>query len=149
MKKKIYTYDGHTFTSVKALAEYSGVYEKTLQKRLARGIPIDEACENKDFRCSYHKVDDIEKSLTQICKEQSKDVELVYNRLHRGSSLNVALNKPKEITKQGKPIVVEGVLYNSIAVAVKKYNLSHKESTIRRRLSAGMKPDDVFKFDDK
>ena len=38
-------------------------------------------------------------------------------------------------------------LYNSIALACRKLGLQEKESTIRRRLRAGFKPDDAFDFE--
>ena len=59
-----------------------------------------------------------------------------------------ALNKPKKVTRQGKAIVVNGILYNSIAEAARKLGLSEKESTIRRRLASGEIPNDAFSFND-
>ena len=47
------------------------------------------------------------------------------------------------------PIVVDGILYNSISEAVRKLDLVNKESTIRRRLRAGWNPDSAFKFKNK
>lgn len=148
MARRVYIYEGREFYSIKKLSEYVNVNEKTITARLRKGMSVEEACKKKDLRCSYHMDDDIEKSITQICREQSKDADLVRNRLKYGYSLNEALNKPKKISKQGKPIVVQGVLYNSIASALKKMNLSHKESTVRRRLKLGMKPDDAFWFEE-
>lgn len=84
-----------------------------------------------------------------MCADHGKDVELVRNRLNRNYSLNDALNKPKKIAKQGMPIVVDGILYNSISEAVRKLDLVNKESTIRRRLRAGWNPDSAFKFKNK
>lgn len=66
-----------------------------------------------------------------------------------GYSLNDALNKPKKVSRQGIPIVVNGLLYNSIAAALKQMNLSDKESTVRRRLKMGMKPEEAFNFEDR
>lgn len=149
MAKNIYVYDNREFHSIKALANYVNINEKTITARLRRGMTVDEACKQKDLRCSYHLDDNVDKSITQICKEQSKDRDLINNRLRYGYSLNDALNKPKKISKQGIPIVVNGILYNSIASAIKKLNLSHKESTIRRRLRTGATPEEAFRFEDQ
>jgi len=146
MEKNIYKYDGKEFFSIKALSEYTKINEKTLTARLRRGMPIENACENTDLRCSYHLDGGVKKSVTQICREHSKNVDLVKNRLRYGYSLNDALNKPKKISKQGIPIVVNGILYNSIAEAVRKLHLTHKESTIRRKLKEGIKTDQLFKM---
>ena len=70
------------------------------------------------------------------------------NRLKYGYSLNEALNNPKKISKQGTPIVVNGIFYNSISSAIKQLNMSDKESTIRRRLRAGIIPDIAFQKED-
>lgn len=145
MTSHIYKYDGKDFFSIRELSEYTKINEKTLTARLRRGMPIENACENIDLRCSYHLDDGVKKSVTQICKDHDKDVDLVKNRLRYGYSLNDALNRPKKISKQGIPIVVNGILYNSIAEAARKLNLTHKESTIRRKLKEGVKTDEVFK----
>ena len=148
MAKNVYVYDNKDFHSIKALANYVNINEKTITARLRRGMTVDEACQQKDLRCAYYLDDNREKSITQICKEQSKDRDLINNRLRYGYSLNDALNKPKKISKQGMPIVVNGILYNSIAAAIKRLNLSHKESTIRRRLQTGATPEEAFRFED-
>lgn len=83
-----------------------------------------------------------------IFNEKSKDEVLVRNRLKYGYSLNEALNNPKKISKQGTPIVVNGIFYNSISSAIKQLNMSDKESTIRRRLRAGIIPDIAFQKED-
>lgn len=83
-----------------------------------------------------------------ICREQAKNADLIRNRLKYGYSLNDALNKPKKISKQGMSIVVNGILYNSVASALRGLNLLHKESTVRRRLKLGMKPDEAFRFEE-
>jgi len=149
MKSENYTYDGKEFPSIKALAKYAGIHEKTLYARIRKGMQIEEACKNKDLRCSYQcdPEDNKEKSIAQICKDKSKNPELVRNRLKYGYSINDALNKPKKIARQGSPIVVNGILYNCISAAIRKHNLVEKESTIRRRLKSGMTPDMAFKFD--
>lgn len=111
-------------------------------------MTLEKACNTKDFRCHYFHVDGIDKSITQICGEQAKNAELVSNRLKYGYSMHDALNKPKKLTRQGQPIVVNGILYNSVAEAIRKLNLSKKESTIRRRLASGENPTDAFRFED-
>lgn len=143
-----YFYDGRTFASLKALSQYTGVHEKTITARLRRGMSVEEACNSKSLRCRYYSDHGEEKSLTQICKEQAKDVDLVKNRLKYGYSLHQALNKPKRISRQGAPIVVKGVLYNSISEATRKLGLEHKECTIRSRLRCGKTPDEAFTFSD-
>ena len=57
-----------------------------------------------------------------------------------------ALNKPKKISRQGKAIIVNGILYNSISMACRKLGLEEKENVIRRRLRAGKTADEAFKF---
>ena len=71
---------------------------------------------------------------------------MVRNRLRYGYTLNDALNKPKKISRQGIPIVVYGVLYNSISEACRKLGKEDKENTIRSRLRAGKSPDEAFSF---
>lgn len=144
--RKIYQYDGKEFSSIKKLAEYVNINEKTLTARLRRGMSIEEACERSDFRCSYYEDEEARKSIAQICNEQKKDAALIRNRLKYGYSFKDALNTPKKISRQGRPIVVNGILYNSIAAALKKMNLLHKESTVRKRLKKGMKPEEAFDF---
>ncbi len=149
MVKKIYTYEDREFSSLKALAQYAGIHEKTLTARLRKGMSIEEACEKTDLRCSYYRDGDVEKSIAQICEEQAKDRDLVRNRLHYGYSMYDALNKPKKISRQGIPIVVNGILYNSIAAALRKLGLEHKENTVRGRLKRGMAPNEAFRFEEE
>ena len=106
---RIYSYDNKNFHSIKDLAKYVNVNEKTLTARLRRGLSIEAACEKSDLRCTYYLDHGKQKSLTQICQEQSKSRELVMNRLKYGYSLHDALNKPKKTSRQGRPIVVHGV----------------------------------------
>ena len=78
-----YTYDNRNFSSIKALAQYAGVNEKTLCKRLQRGMSVEEACTKQLFNCRYYPDNGVKKSLTQLCADHGKDVELVRNRLNR------------------------------------------------------------------
>lgn len=146
--ENLYHYDNREFHSLRQLAEYVGINEKTITARLRRKMSIEEACNKIDLRCTYYLDDGVKKSITQICKEKSKDEVLVRNRLKYGYSLNEALNNPKKISKQGTPIVVNGIFYNSISSAIKQLNMSDKESTIRRRLRAGIIPDIAFQKED-
>ncbi len=146
MGRKIYVYDGKEFNSVKSLAEYVGKNEKTITARLRKGMNVDDACNPDDLRCTYYENGSEKKSIIKICNENLKSEMLVRNRLRYGYTMHDALNKPKKVTKQGKPIVVNGILYNSIADAVRKLELANKESTIRYRLKHGMKPDNAFRF---
>lgn len=141
-----YTLDNKDFNSIKELAAYVGKNEKTITARLRKGMSVEEACNKKDLRCTYITYKNQDKPLCQICEEEEKNIELVRNRLQYGYSLDDALNKPKKISKQGKPIVVYGVLYNSIAMACRKLGLEDKENIIRRRLSAGTTADEAFRF---
>lgn len=149
MRRNTYVYEDKEFPSIRALAKYTGVHEKTLTARLRRGIPIDEACRKEKMgRRYFEDKDNVKKSLVEICREQEKEEWLVRNRLKYGYSLNKALNTPKKVTKQGQPIVVGGILYKSVAAALRKMGLEKKESTIRRRLRLGMNPDNAFKIED-
>lgn len=145
---KIYEYDNIEFHSLKELAKYVGINEKTLTARLRRKMSLEEACKKQDLRCCYHldSNDDLEKSIAQVCRDHSKDEALVRNRLKYGYSLNDALNTPKKIARQGKQIVVKGILYNSISEAIRELKLESKESTIRSRLRAGKTSDEAFSF---
>jgi len=142
----IYTYNNIEFSLMKALSKYTGVGEKTIAARLRRGMSVEEACQKKDLRCSQRYIENEGKSITQICKEQNKDIDLVLNRLKYGYTLNEALNKPKKISRQGREVVVNGILYNSVSEALRKLGLQEKESTVRVRLMRGVKPDEAFKF---
>ncbi len=144
MARQTYIYNDIEFSSIKSLSEYAKINEKTLTARLRRGMSIEDACENTDLRCKYFLDGNIKKSIVQICRDQSKDTDLIRNRLKYGYSLNDTLNKPKKISKQGKPIVVNGILYISIAAALRKLNLMEKEATIRRRLNEGITTDEAF-----
>lgn len=148
MNKNVYLYNGKEFHSIKALANYVGINEKTLTKRLQRGLDIESACQKRKLSARYITEGVEEKYLAEVCGEQEKDCALVRNRLKYGYSLDEALNKPKKISKQGKPIIVNGVLYNSISAAVRKLNLEDKENTIRSRLGTGKNPNMAFFFKD-
>lgn len=148
MARNTYSYDHREFHSLKELAKYAKINEKTLTARIRRGIPIEKACNAKDFRCHYFTINGEEKSIAQICENQVKDEKLISNRLKYGYSMHDALNKPKKLTRQGRPIFVNGILYNSIAEAARKLGLTKKESTIRRRLAMGETPNRAFSFDD-
>lgn len=143
----MYELDGMEFSSIKALSAYSGVHEKTITARLRRNMSVKEACINKDFRCNYMPYKNSEQSICQICDTEEKPQELVYNRLRYGYSLTDALNKPKKISRQGKPIIVNGILYKSISAACRKLGIEDKENTVRSRLRAGKNPNDAFLFD--
>lgn len=147
MQKNTYLYDGQEFTSLEKLAEYAKVHVKTLTARLRRGMSIEEACTKVDLRCRYYDEEE-KKYLAEICREESKNAELVRNRLVYGYELSEALNTPKHITRQGRPIIVKGVLYNSVMDAMRRMGLQHKESVIRGRLHRGKSPDEAFRFEE-
>lgn len=142
-----YILDDKEFYSVKELAIYAGINEKTITARLRKGMSVADACVKKDFRCKYFNYkNNEEKSISEICREEEKDSSLIRNRLKYGYSLKDALNKPKKISRQGKAIIVNGILYNSISMACRKLELEEKENVIRRRLRAGKTADEAFKF---
>ena len=145
--KNVYELDGKQFHTIKELAEYCGVNEKTITARLRKGMSVKEACEKKDLRCTYYSYKNEEKALCKICEEEEKNQELVRNRLKYGYSLKDALNKPKKISRQGKPVVVNGVLYNSLAMACRKLGLEDKENTIRSRIYAGKSVNEAFSLE--
>lgn len=145
-ERNTYIFDDKEFHSIKELSQYTGINEKTITARLRRGMTTDQACSLKDLRCTYYEDGNDCKSIAQICEEYSKDVGLVRNRLKYGYTIHNALNTPKKISKQGKPIVVNGILYNSIAEAIRKLGLTDKENIIRGRLSRGQKPNEAFSF---
>ena len=49
MKKRVYELEGKEFYSVRELAEYCGVNEKTITARLRRGLSVEAACEKKNL----------------------------------------------------------------------------------------------------
>ena len=143
----VYWLDGQQFSSIKALSAYVGINEKTITARLRKGMSIEEACNKRDLRCRYISYKNEEMALCKICNAEEKDTGLVSNRLRYGYSLTEALNKPKKISKQGKPIIVNGTLYNSISSACRKLGLECKEGTIRSRLRAGKTVEEAFYFE--
>lgn len=147
MERNTYEVDGLTFHSIKELSKHSGVHEKTITARLRKGMTPQEACQKTDLRCRYFDDNGSQKSISQICDEQTKDVDLVRNRLKSGYSMKDALNKPKKICRQGKPIVIFGILYNSVSEACRKRKVEDKEGTIRSRLRAGKTPEEAFTFE--
>lgn len=144
--KNTYSIDGRDFHSLKDLAAYVGKNEKTITARLRRGMSVEAACKVEDLRCTYHPYKDEKKPLSQICKDEGKNRELVQNRLSYGYSLEDALYKPKKISRQGKPIVVNGVMYRSISMACRELGLESRENTIRSRIRIGKSVDDAFRF---
>ena len=142
-----YPYDGKIFSSIRALSEYTGVNEKTITARLRRNMSVESACAPIKYSVRYYNESGEEKSIAQICKEQGKDSGLVRNRLAHNYSLQQALTMPKKIARQGKPIIVNDIKYHSIAEAIRKLDLSHKEGTIRSRLRSGWDVDAAFHFD--
>lgn len=143
----VYIYDEKKFSSIKQLSEYTGVNEKTITARLRSGMALESACEKRKYNERYYPDQGCDKSIAQICREYGKDEALVRNRLKRNYSMDQALNRPKKVSKQGQPILVHGVLYNSIVEAARKLHLEHKENTIRSRLRAGWAIDDAFYFE--
>lgn len=132
MSKNIYILDGKEFTSIRSLSQHSKVNEKTITARLRRGWSVEEACRPGDRRSSW------DVTLNQVCRDQKKNSDLVRNRLSRGYNLHDALNKPKSITKQGKSVVVDGVLYNSIMDAIRAYGMEKRENAIRAKMARGV-----------
>ena len=49
----MYEFDGKEFGSLKDLAKYAGINEKTLTARIRRGMPVEQACQKTDLRCKY------------------------------------------------------------------------------------------------
>ena len=139
-----YQYDNKEFSSLKALARYAGINEKTLTARIRRGMSLEDACRKTDLRCTYFIGDDGEKSVTEICNDNDKGYWLVQNRLKYGYNMKDALNTPKKVTKQGAAVIVEVILYNSLSGAIRKYNQEEKEQKIRRRIKKGRDPTEVF-----
>lgn len=145
MVKNIYVYENQEFHSIRELAEYAGLNEKTLTARLRRGLSVEEACNKDSLKNRYFEDGKRgKKSLAQICREQEKDAALVRNRLRYGYSLDDALNRQKKISRQGRPIVVYGIQYDSVSSALRNLGLTDRESAVRRRLKSGMNPDDAF-----
>lgn len=145
-RRAMYEYDGEKFSSIKKLARYVGLNEKTLTKRLQKGMSLDEACNPKLKGRVYTKVSP-EDSISSLCRKKKIDRSLIYNRRRYGYSEKDAFNKPKKISKQGRPMVVNGVLYTSVSLAIRELGLEERESTIRSRLRGGKSPDEAFHFD--
>lgn len=45
----MYEFDGKGFYSLKALAKYVGINEKTLTARIRRGMSVEQACQKTDL----------------------------------------------------------------------------------------------------
>lgn len=140
----MYSYNNKEFSSLKELSKYSGVNEKTITARLRRGLSVEEACKNTDLRCSYMEYNNSKNSIQQICDNENKNPQLIRNRLKYGYSINEALNTPKKISKQGKPIKINGILYGSVSEALRKLNMIDKEHVVRGRLYSGATPEQAF-----
>lgn len=69
-------------------------------------------------------------SLNDLCKSFNIDKTLLNNRLSQGWKLEDAIEKEKNVTKQGKTIIINNQLFNSIKEANEKLNI--QESKLRR-----------------
>ena len=69
----MYEFDGKEFSSLKVLAEYVGINEKTLTARIRRGMSVEQACQKTDLRCRYC-VDQGERNLLQEFAETMKKI---------------------------------------------------------------------------
>ena len=148
MRKNTYVFEGKEFSSIKQLSKHTGIHEKTLTARIRRGMSVEQAGVCSDFRCIYYGEGEDKKSLAEICRDNEKNEALVRNRLVYGYGLSKALNTPKKVTRQGRPVVVKGILYNSIADALRKLELTSKENVVRARLSRGKSLDEAFCFEE-
>lgn len=141
-----YFLDGKEFSSIKKLSEYTGVNEKTITKRLKRGLTVDEACKQSDLRCNYNiNIDGENKSLSDICREKKRDYAFISNRLSYGYDISEALSAPKKVTKQGITTVVNGIEFKSRAEAIRAFNLEKYEQRICRKINAGNEINEVFR----
>lgn len=139
----MYEYDGRTFSSIKKLAEYSGVNEKTLTARLQRGMTLEEACTPVLKGRVY--LQGVQKGcISDMAKRRGIDPHLIYNR-RKYNYLETKLFEEKKITKQGRLVVVGECEYSSLAAAIREHHLELYEQRIRRRIRQGQSPDDVFR----
>lgn len=138
----MYEYDEMTFSSIKKLAEYSGLNEKTLTARLRRGITLEEAC-NPVLKGRVYLQEVQKGCISDMAKQRGIDPHLIYNRRRYNYSESELFGE-KKITKQGHPVVVGECEYSSLAAAIRKHHLEPYEQRIRRRIRQGQSPDDVF-----
>lgn len=54
-----------SLSSIKALAAYTGINEKTLTARLRRGMSMEAACQKQLFNCTYYMDGGIVKTLVE------------------------------------------------------------------------------------
>lgn len=153
MKKNKYMLDGRGFSSQRELSVYCGVHEKTIAARLRHGLSLQEACKKEDKRDTYYVMNGERKSLKEICRCCGQDKELVRNRLAYGYSIEEAVSLPKKVSRQGNPLMVNGMWYPSLSAALRNFGLEAHESAIRYHMKRGRNPDDVFagfnKFENK
>lgn len=139
----MYEYEGKTFSSIKKLAEYLGINEKTLTARLRRGMALEEAC-NPVLEGRIYLQGAKKGCISDMAKRRGIDPYLVYNR-RRYNYSETKLFKEKKITKQGRLVVVGECEYSSLAAAIREHHLELYEQRIRRRIKQGQSPDDVFR----
>lgn len=138
----MYEYDGKTFSSIKKLAEYLGINEKTLTARLQRGMKLEEAC-NPILKGRVYLKGVQKGCISDMAKRRGMDPHLIYNR-RKYNFLETELFVEKKITKQGRLVVVGECEYSSLAAAIREHHLEPYEQRIRRRIRQGQSPDDVF-----
>lgn len=138
----MYKYEGMEFSSLRKLAAYAGINEKTLTARLRRGVELEEACDSV-LKGRVYLRGAQKGSISDMARRRGIDPHLIYNRRRYGYA-ETELFREKRITKQGRLVAVGECEYASLAAAIRAYHLEQYEQRIRRRIGQGKSPDDVF-----
>lgn len=124
-------YNGIEYNSIAELARKYNLNVVTLRTRLRKGLPIEEAVNKNKFNCTQIEYNGVKfDSIKELCKKLNINQTLLNNRLHQGWNLYDAINKEKNITKQGKTIIINEKIYNSIKEA--SLDLNIEENKLRR-----------------
>ena len=145
-KRKIWIdHKGNTFCTEKAMAEAYGITLNALKKRLARGLSLCDALTREykhHSRLKYKFNGKDYSSMKELTVDNNMCIKTVERRLHKGFSINEALNN-KKIVASKKPISDHiGNTFDSIESMCRYYDIPR--TTYRRRLERGWELKDIL-----
>lgn len=135
-----YTYKGETFTSIKALADFTGIKYGTLKCRMELGISVEEAIE-APLRTRFKKTDRNPifyqgkeyAGLMVLAKTFGINRETLKGRIRGGMSVEEAIETPiGGISSKGKEITINGKKFYSLVSAAKYHQIT--ASTLSNRI---------------
>ena len=141
MSIKITDHLGNEFDSVRALAKFYGLDERTLAHRLQK-MPIEQAL-TKTVQRKMHVTDHLGNefdSINAMAKYHDVSYFRLTKRINRGMSPADAL---QDILSKNELTDNLGNRFDSIAAMAKYYNVSY--SALAHRIGRGMEPSDAIK----